>query len=201
MRESIMYDVSDFPRLVPSSKAPIWWGILGLILIEATVVVSFIATYFYLLIMNAQWPPAGVGSSELFFPTLSLGLLLASCGTMWWAGRVIRKDRKVQFLTGIFASVFLASAVLVLRWQQFQNFEFRWDAHAYGSIVWTINGFHFIHVVSAAIGTAVVGILGLMKFFNPQRQIGVIVDTLYWYFVAIAWIPFYIVLYWVPRWL
>jgi cytochrome c oxidase subunit III len=89
--------------------------------------------------------------------------------------------------------------VLVIRWQQFQNFEFSLDQHVYGSLVWTISGFHFLHVVSAAIGTAVVAILGMMGFFSSTQRIGVVVDTLYWNFVALAWIPFYLILYWVPR--
>lgn len=194
-------DVRDFPRLIPSNKAPIWWGIVGLILIEATVVACFIAAYFYLQIMNAEWPPAGVEPPPLPLPTLSLVLLLASCYTMYLAGKLISKGKQGAFVAAIAASVALASAVLVLRWMQFGLFDFRWDEHAYGSIVWAITGFHFTHVVSAVIGTFVVGILGLMGFFTPARQIGVIVDTLYWYFVGLAWIPFYLVLYWAPRWM
>jgi cytochrome c oxidase subunit 3 len=48
-------------------------------------------------------------------------------------------------------------------------------------------------------GTAVVFILSLRKYFDKDRQLAVVVDTLYWYFVCVAWIPFYLVLYWAPR--
>ena len=201
MQRKAVYDVSDYARLLPDRRAPIWWGIVGLILVETSVIAGFIATYFYLVIMNEAWPPPNVEPSPLVAPTIALGLLLASCLTMWWAGRMVKQGRNTPFVIGVFSSVVLASAVLVLRWEQFQLFAFRWDEHAYGSVVWTITGFHFTHVVSAVIGTAVVGILGLRGFFTPRRQIGVIVDTLYWYFVALAWIPLYVVLYWVPRWL
>ena len=51
------------------------------------------------------------------------------------------------------------------------------------------------------IGTAVVVLLGALGFFTQKRQIAVVVDTLYWYFVGLVWIPFYLVLYWAPRWL
>lgn len=199
LRKTFPVDVSDHSRFVPNRAAPIWWGIVGLILIELTVVTAFVVSYFYLRLMSEQWPPEGVAPLDLLNPSLALALLLASCVTMWWAGKAISRNKYNQFVVSIFASVTLAGLVLPLRWQQFQEFGFRWDDHAYGSIVWTITGFHFTHVVSAVIGTVVVGILGLKRYFNKDRQIAVVVDTLYWNFVAVAWIPFYLVLYWVPR--
>lgn len=200
MRETIVFDVSDFSRFNPGRQAPVWWGMVGLILIEASVVGGFIATYFYLRLMSSQWPPAGVTPPELFWPTLSTLLLLTSAVTMWWSSKAIVKEKYNQFVIAIFLSVALAGTVLLLRWQQFQAFDFRWDSHAYGSVVWTISGFHFTHVVSALVGTAVVGILGIKRYFNPRQQIGVIVDTMYWNFVSLVWIPLYVMLYWVPRW-
>jgi cytochrome c oxidase subunit 3 len=201
MRDVITVDVSDFSRFNPGRRAPVWWGIIGLILIEASVIAGFIATYFYLRLMSDQWPPPGVSPPELFWPTLSLVLLLISCVAMWWSGKAISSNKNAQFVACVFTAVTLATLVLVIRWQQFQELDFRWDDHAYGSVVWTLSGFHFVHVVSAVVGTAVVGILGLIGYFSPKQQIGVIVDTLYWNFVALAWIPLYLVLYWVPRWL
>lgn len=194
-------DVSGLSRFQEGREAPLWWGVAMLILIEATVVASFIACYFYLRLYQPQWPPAGVAPPELLWPTLNLALLLASCGPMWWAGQKLKQDRRGPFTLGVALSVLLASLVLWSRWQQFYALDVRWDSSPYGSILWTISGFHFIHVVSAVIGTAVVVLLGLLGFFTRERQIAVVVDTLYWYFVGLVWIPLYLVLYWTPRWL
>jgi cytochrome c oxidase subunit III len=194
-------NVSDLSRFQAGREAPLWWGVAGLILIEATVVASFIASYFYLRLYQPQWPPLGVAPPELFWPTLNLAMLLASCATMWWAGRMLNRDERGKFTLGAGISVLLASLVLVSRWQQFEAFDVRWDENPYGSIVWTISGFHFVHVVSAVIGTAVVVLLGALGFFTRKRQLAVVVDTLYWYFVGLVWIPFYLVLYWTPHWL
>lgn len=199
-RYRVVHDVSALPRFQAGREAQMWWGIVGLVLIESTVVGSFIASYLYFRVTHAQWPPAGVALPPLLWPSVSVGLLLASCVTMWAAGKALAKDRVTPFVLLILASLALASATLVLRWQQFESFAFRWDEHPYGSLVWTLTGFHFIHVVSAVIGTAVVALLGMLGFFNSKRQLAVVVDTLYWYFVAVAWIPLYVVLYWVPRW-
>lgn len=196
---AFVVDAKGLTRSPSKTDAPLWWGIIGLILIELSVVSAFTVSYFYLQMTNPTWPPPEMPAPELFIPSLSLAILLTSCITMYLAGRTINKNYVWRFVLCTFTSVGLAVVVLVIRWQQFRELDFSWDDHVYGSLVWTISGFHFIHVVSAAIGTAVIGLLGILGYFNSQRNVGVVVDTLYWNFVAFAWIPFYFVLYWVPR--
>ena len=192
-------DVSNFSRHTNHFDAPIWWGVVGLILIELSVVSAFVVSCLYLQMMNAEWPPNQLAEPPLLIPTLSLIIMLCSCITMYFAGRAINNDQNRKFVLHTFISVLLALSVLALRWQQFKKFDVAWDEHVYGSLLWTISGFHFLHLVSAAIGTAAIGLFGAVGFFTKQRQIGVVVDTLYWNFVALAWLPFYFVLYWMPR--
>lgn len=196
---SFLVDARELSRLAHGRGAPMWWGIIGLVLIELSVVSAFSVSYFYLQMMNETWPPFDLPPPDLAIPSLNLGLLITSCGTMYLASKAINRNRITAFVIYTFASVALALAVLWFRWQQFDTFQVRWNEHVYGSLLWTITGFHFLHVVSAAIGTAVIGFFGIAGFFNKQRQLGVAVDTFYWNFVAIAWIPFYFVLYWSPR--
>ena len=192
-------DASHLNRLPAGEDAPVWWGIIGLILIEMSVMFAFVISGFYLQMMNEPWPPAGMNVPDRLLPTVSMGLMLVSCVTMYLASQAINKDRTRAFVIYTFISVALAGLTLITRWQQLAGLEFRWDQHVYGSLVWTISGFHFLHVVSAAIGTAVIGLLGTRGFFNHQRKIGVVVDTMYWNFVALAWLPLYFVLYWAPE--
>lgn len=199
MKPVARIDVSDVTRFNPDNRAPLWWAIIGLITIEAAVVGSFITSYLYIAAYANRWPPAGLGSPPLLWPTINVGLLLASSATMYWAGRGIRQGRKRQLAIGVSISVLLASIVLVLRTLEFMAFEFDWKTHAYGSLVWTLSGFHYVHVTSIVVGSAAVAVLAWRGYFTPQRQIGVVVDTMYWYFVSLAWIPLYLTLYWVPR--
>jgi cytochrome c oxidase subunit 3 len=192
-------DAREFTRFPLRRVSPMWWGIIGLIVIEMTVVAGFVVSYFYLQMRAGQWPPPDVPLPDVVIPTFSLVLLLISCVTMYFAGRAIDRNQVKRFVAYTLASVGLACMVLLLRWQKFHELNFRWDEHVYGSLVWTISGFHFVHVVSAAIGTFAIALFGMAGYFNKQRQIGVVVDTMYWNFVAIAWIPFYFILYWVPR--
>ncbi|MCT7376281.1 cytochrome c oxidase subunit 3 [Chelativorans salis] len=192
------YDARELTRFAHKTH-PLWWGILGVVTIEATVVASLIASYFYLRMDAEAWPPPGVDPPGLLFPTINLVLLVTSSGTMYWAGWGINRENKLVLTLGTSASVALASLVLVLRGIELSDLGFLWNSHPYGSIVWTMMGFHFVHVVSAIIGTAVVAFLAGIGYFTRERQLGVVVDTLYWYFVAGIWIPLYLVLCWAPR--
>lgn len=178
---------------------PLWWGVLFVVVIEGTVVTTLLVSYFYLRALASEWPPAGIDPPPLLWPTVILFLLPISSYTMWWAGRgIARNDIRVLTLgTGL--SVAIAGLVLVIRSFQIAAFDFEWDDSAYASMVWVITGFHYTHVASALVGTAVVTVLSILGFYTPNRQVSVVVDTLYWYFVAAVFLPIYLVLYWVPR--
>jgi len=191
-------DAGKLPRLSPHTH-PLWWGIAGAVAIEAAVVANLLTSYFYLAAQNPEWPPAGTDPPALLWATLVLITLPASSVTMWWAGRGADAGIRWKLATGVTASCVLATLALVFRSFQIAAFDIRWDSHAYGSILWTITGFHFTHVVSAILGTAVVAVLAWRGYFTPRRQLGVVVDTLYWYFVAGIFVPIYLVLYVAPR--
>lgn len=193
-----VFDAAGLSRF-PGNRHPLWWGVVGLILIELSVVSAFIAAYFYLAVNAPAWPPPGVEPPPLLWPSLNVVLLLASMGTMYWASWGINRGNQRILVWGVTLSVLLHGAVLVLRGLQMAAFPYRWDEHAYASIVWTITGFHFTHVASAIVGSAAVAVLAARGYFTRERQLAVIVDTLYWYFVSAVWVPFYLVLYWSPR--
>ena len=200
MKTVMEIDAGQLDRLAPRSH-PLWWGIAGAVAIELVVVANLLTSYFYLALGNEAWPPEGTNPPELLWGSLVVIALLLSAVTMWWAGRGSDAGNRTQLALGVTASCLLATMALGFRGLQFAAFETRWDEHAYGSIVWAIAGFHFTHVVSALLGTAVVAVLAWRGYFTPQRQLAVVVDTLYWYFVAGVSLPIYIVLFWVPRWL
>jgi len=191
-------DATNMSRLHPDQRAPLWWGILGLITIESAVVLAFCVSYLYLAAHAEVWPPSGT-APPLLWPSINLGLLLLSCMTMYSAGQGINHGNKRRLAIGVTTSVLLASLVLVLRTKELMAYDFSWQDHAYGSIVWTISGFHYVHVTSMVLGSTAIAILAWRGYFTRERQIGVVVDTNYWYFVCIAWVPFYLLLYWGPR--
>ncbi len=200
METVVEIDAGQLKRLAPRTH-PLWWGVAGAVTIELVVVANLLTSYFYLASKNEAWPPEGTDPPALLWGSLVVVALLLSAVTMWWAGRGSDAGNRTQLALGVTASCLLAALALIFRGFQFAAFDILWDEHAYGSIVWVIAGFHFTHVVSAILGTAVVAVLAWWGYFTPQRQLAVVVDTLYWYFVAGVSVPIYVVVFWVPRWL
>jgi cytochrome c oxidase subunit III len=199
MNVRIVADVRGFSPYQEGPNAPLWWGMTGLILIESVVFGSFITAYLYLRAQTGIWPPAGTDPPELFLPTLNTIVLIASSFVLHWADTGIKKGDKRRLFIGLLGAASLAALFLILKVVEYRDVPYRWDTHAYGSIVWTIVGFHSAHVFSLMLKTAVVLTLAGRRYFNTERRLGVTINGLYWHFVVGVWIPLYIVLYWVPR--
>lgn len=195
------FDVSGLPTYAFGSRSLMWWGTLGIIAIEGTVFALAVAVYFDLLSRAGKWPPGALPAPDLLWGTLNTVVLLASSLPNGWADRAgkrhdLRAVRLAMPLCLLFAAVFLT-----LRAFEFQSLNISWDNNAYGSIVWTILGLHTVHLATDAIDT---GVLTVLMFTGPlegKRFSDVSDNAFYWYFVVLAWLPIYGVIYWVPRWL
>lgn len=192
-------DVRHLPNLVAGSRAPLWWGMVMLLVIESAVVGTLITTYFYLRITHPEWPPAGVDPPKLLLPTVNTLILLASSVPMYLADRGITHGRTRQLFWGMIGSIVLGVTFLFLKVIEYSGVPYRWDDHAYGSIVWLMIGFHSAHVASVILKSVVVAVLAWRGYFNAERLLGVQVNGLYWHFVVAIWLPLYAVLYWAPR--
>jgi heme/copper-type cytochrome/quinol oxidase subunit 3 len=198
------------PRIVPAEalpanpsdrRAPVWWGVMLMIVIELTVFASLIASYFYLKVGSPVWPPGGIEPPELLLPSINAGVLLLSSLPVWWADSGIRKGDQRRLKLGLAIGFVMGVAFLVLKYIEYSQNEYTWATNAYGSIVWTITGFHSAHVVVLLIKTLVVEVLAFRGYFSERRNIGVQVNGLYWHFVVLAWVPLFATLYLAPRFL
>lgn len=197
------YVVANAEGLSPynfSHQGPLWWGVVGLITIEATVFATLVSSYFYIRMDQPQWPPAGVGMPDLLLPTVNTLILFASILPIHWADKGIKRDDTRALVRGLSMGVVLATIFLGLKVFEFAKADYRWDSHPYGSIVWLIAGFHSLHVLTLVMKTAVILVLAWRGYFTQQRRLGVEIQGNYWHFVVVVWLPLYIVIYWSPRW-
>lgn len=193
--------VRHLPNLVSGSRAPVWWGIVMLLVIESAVFGTLIASFFYLRIGEMQWPPAGVKEPELLLPTINTVVLLASSVPMRIADRAVTAGNTRRLIGGLVGAITLAAVFLALKYVEYSQVPYRWSDHAYGSIVWLMIGFHSAHVISLVLKTLVMLVLSFKGYFSEQRTLGVQVNGLYWHFVVAVWVPLYVVLYWAPHWM
>jgi heme/copper-type cytochrome/quinol oxidase subunit 3 len=190
---------APLPRMPYGHGEMAWWGIVFLLAIETTVFASLIFSYFYLRAGVAQWPPAGIEPPDLMLPTINTVVLLASAVPVAWADRGIRRGNQVAVRAGKLAGQALLVLFLALKAVEYAGYDYTWRTNAYGSIVWTLTGFHVAHVTVAVVKSLVVLTLAWKGYFSERRYLGVQANAFYWYFVVLIWVPIYVTLYLSPR--
>lgn len=196
-------DVSALTEGTADSRALIWWGNLGMLAIEGSMFVMALATYLYLRSANLDWPPSTVPKPDLVMPTINAVMLLLSCIAAFVVDRAaitrnmtaVRIGHTILIIVGLtFLSI--QYAVIV------PNLGYKWSDHAYGSIIWTIIGLHTMHMATATGETALLFIYGLFKPVMKKHLLDFRCTAVYWYFVALVWVPFYFVIFiepWMSR--
>lgn len=191
-------DVSHLPGFAFHHRSVVWWGTMGLIVIEGMMFAVLITSYLYLKGRSPQWPP-GQFAPGLLWGTLNVLILLASAVPNHLTKKAAeRLDlRKVRLWMAV-ALVF-GLAFNIVRIFEFQSLNVWYDENAYGSVVWTLLGFHTAHILTDFLDSAV--LLALM-FIGPIEEshfVDVSENSMYWYFVVLSWLPIYAVIYLVPR--
>ena len=192
-------DVSHLPPGAFGHRSLMWWGTMGLVLIEGTAFALAIASYFYLGARNLSWPPDNTLPPQLLWGTVNTLVLLASALPNHLAKRAAEHVDMAG--TRLWVNVMLAFGLAfnAIRVLEFQSLNTRWDDDAYGSVVWLLLGLHTTHIVTDVLDTLVLQALLYLGPVEEKRFVDVSENALYWDFVVFAWLPIYGVLYWVPR--
>ena len=197
--EPLAIDATRLPHVGWGPSAAVWWAVWSLIAIEGTVFVMLVSVYLFLRGIATAWPPEGVPLPGLPASTANVLLLLASVAPTVWAHRAaLRRDRAATSRYLIGATV-LSAGTIALRGLELAQLHARWDGHAYGSIVWTILGTHLSHLVASTLEDVLLCLLVLFGPLEDKHYVNITVSAIYWYFVVAAWIPLYLLVYWLPR--
>jgi heme/copper-type cytochrome/quinol oxidase subunit 3 len=194
-RERAVLDASQLPTVVFGPRAPLWWGVVGLMVIEGMMFAIMAASYFYLRGGAMMWPPAGVVHPGVGITTLSLAVLLASMAPAYMASRAIAREDLQAARNWFAVTVLLGIAALALRATVMDRFTFQWNSHAYGSLVWTTAGLHTLHLISGVIENLLFTILLHRGPVEDKHLLDARLNSLYWYFVALSWVPFYVIFF------
>lgn len=192
-------DAARLPHLGWGPAAAVWWGIWSLIAIEGTVFALLVSVYLYLRTVATAWPPDNIPLPSLAASTANVLLLLVSLVPTVAAHRAaLRCDRRASARYLIVATV-LSLGTIALRGLELAQLPMRWDGHAYGSVVWTILGTHSSHLVASTLEDLLLCVLLVIGPLEDKHYVDVTVSAIYWYFVVAAWVPLYLLVYWLPR--
>lgn len=187
------------PVLVSGPKSSTWWGIFLLMLIESTVFVGLISSYFYLFANSSVWPPPGASAPSLGIPAIYTFFLAASGVVALIDNRSTAHGDVGRMRWWRLVGLICLLIFLSLKIYEYATLPYRWDESAYTSILWLIAGFHTAHVVTVIVKEIPIQILAWKGFFTPQREAALEGSTMYWTFVVAWWFPLFATVYFFPN--
>ncbi len=167
--------------------------------------ISWIMVFFALIVVNwqlrysyAQWPPQGVAPFEPLLPSLAT---LALLGSSYFVQRGLTAFRGAQLNAFAFCwrlAMALGIIFMALIAREFVTVSAAAMATQYGVTLRLMTGFHFVHALVILFLLLAVYRRALAGAYRGGEAAGWAVEGLakLWHFVTVAWILFYLVLYW-----
>jgi cytochrome c oxidase subunit 3 len=179
-------------------------ALLGMMLFIASEVMFFaalFAAYFNARATLPVFPPEGYDHVLNPVPIALVAtviLLLSSVTMQWGTGRIRKGDR-----TGLnrAVAVTLVLGVIFLAIQLYDYYElitvehFGIDSGVYGTLFYTMTGFHGAHVLGGVVGLAVILSRGVAGQFTRRHHVAVEAVHYYWHFVDVVWVFLFLTLY------
>jgi heme/copper-type cytochrome/quinol oxidase subunit 3 len=174
-----------------------WWGMMCLVATEAALFAVLLFSYFYTKAHATTWPPGGPPGIAL--AAINTVFLLSSSLTMWWATRAIERGNGTGLRVGLAVTLALGVTFACLQRVEWAHLPFAPETDSYGSLFYTITGFHGAHVIVGLLMIAVVLLRALLGHFRAERYLAVRITAIYWHFVDLVWIFVFTSLYLLPR--
>ncbi len=174
-----------------------WWGMWGVIATEGALFAYLLFSYFYIAAQaTTPWPPAG--APKLGMASFGTLVLVAASLTVWWGERGIMRGRPGQLRVGLAATLVLGVGFLALQLREWSDKPFTISKDVYGSLFFTITGFHMAHVIVGVLVLSVVFAWSAAGFFSPRRYLPVTIASTYWHFVDVVWLAVFFTFYVTP---
>jgi cytochrome c oxidase subunit 3 len=177
-------DVSSLGSTCFGPRDPLWWGVMLLIAIEGTMLVLLAIAYFYISDRTLPFPPTHMSERVAWIATADMACWLIACIPQHLASRAaIRADLRGMRLHLLLGTVF-ALLGLACRFWLFGELPFRWDSHAYGSVVWGLLVTHFLHALTGMGEDALYVVLTFIGPIEDKHRVDIEVSSPMVYFVA-----------------
>ena len=173
---------------------PLVFGVVLFLASELMFFAGLFAAYFDLRSQAAVWPPPDV---HLDVVPASVGtlLLLASSIAMVLMTRALGRGRYRAAHGWLASGVVCGVAFIVIALVGYSKNTFSIASNAYGSLYYTMTGFHLLHVAAGII--LLVGLYFALRSpaMTANQRAGAEAISYYWHFVFIVWVGIWCAIY------
>ena len=174
-----------------------WWGVMALIVTEGSLFGYLLFTYFYRASQTEQhWPPEGLPT--LLMPGVNTLILLTSSVFVWASERCILRRQMRWSLASMALALILGVCFVVIQLHEWSQKTYDMTSNLYGSLYFTITGFHMLHVIVGLIILMMLLLWIALGYFDDRRYAAVTIGGLYWHFVDVVWLFVFATLYLSP---
>ncbi|HJQ99401.1 MAG TPA: cytochrome c oxidase subunit 3 [Candidatus Polarisedimenticolaceae bacterium] len=174
-------------------------GMWLFIVTEAFLFVSLFFAYFYLGSRgDVAWPPQ---PPKITLALVMLAILLASSVVLHLGERALKRDRRTLAHLAIGGTILLGLGFAAVQAMEYRERlkSLRPSTDAYGSIFYTITGFHGGHLVLGLLMLVYVLVLPRLEPAREPPHRPLKNAALYWHFVDAVWVVIVALLYLLPR--
>jgi heme/copper-type cytochrome/quinol oxidase subunit 3 len=180
-------------------RATGWWAMLFIVATEAAIFAYLLFSYYFFAIQphSAPWPPGGPPEMKLALPNTIV--LLASSVVVWWGEQGIRRGRSGRLALALLIAFVLGTIFVSVQFLEWSHKTFSFSSGVFGSLYFTITGFHMAHVVVGLVLLVVMALWSALGCFNAVRHAAISTGTMYWHFVDVVWLAVFFTFYITPR--
>jgi heme/copper-type cytochrome/quinol oxidase subunit 3 len=162
--------------------------------------VSWIMAFVALIVVNWQmrfspvWKPEGTPEANPLIGIFATLTLVFSSVLIWRSLQAIRNDDIKSFLVQLAGTIGLGGVFILTMLVEWFALP---EGTNYAKVFRLMTGFHMFHAFVIGAYLVYVWQTGRMGAYNRQNAWAVEAGAKLWYFVLVAWLLFYIVIYWV----
>ena len=175
------------------------WGVWMLVFTEAALFAYLLFSYYYFAAQHGrQFMPAELLSFRLSLPNTII--LITTSVVMWLGERGLKKrGASWQLALGLFVALVLGCVFVGIQVLEWRSHPFSLWTDPFGSLYFTITGFHVAHVVAGLLMIAALLVWTLLGYFDKERHSQVPITSIYWHFVDAVWLTIFFSFYIMPR--
>jgi cytochrome c oxidase subunit 3 len=169
---------------------PLVFGVVIFLASELMFFAGLFAAYFDLRSQTAAWPPADV-HLDFVMGSIGTALLFASSMAMILMTRALDRRRHKAAPGWLAVAILCGFGFIAIALFGYAHNSFSISSSAYGSMYYTLTGFHLLHVTAGIVLLAGL-LLGLRsRALQANHRAAAEAISYYWHFVFVVWLGIY----------